>query len=484
MDTPTPGTGTSTDSTYTRSGQEVYSAIESTTNSTSAASSGPRLSKTKRLSFSMSMDPRKFAVGADNAKILVDEIYDYIIEFAFSSAVKSDPILSAALKNAIREYITRISTGQFDALNMREATVIATDLYIKNIENLHRKSEERLCFEAAFLLLVTTMRPESSKLFLTEIEFLEEYPDFTVEALGDIEFKKLFRFRNVVKVCMQVLPAFNNKDRILDLATRLIEGKEIKRVNGSGATRETRRRVTIILKEGNLTVSKRPPRKDKDGKSDDDTSKMNQKRSSSFGDNDHTSSDDEGANVCDETSAPEPEVHQARVYKKRQVPKPSTPFFDDSNLVNGTLIDEITSDSINTSSASSLPFATYCLADSSDWLEFPLGKIDDSQVLRTQKTDKILSLSSDSWIESYNGEILSGSGVSTPHTVNHSGGICILPTTLNIINNVAGDKLMSGPPAMPSLARASSQAWYNYPLPDTSVDIPILRRFPSAPQAF
>lgn len=143
---------------------------------------------------------------------------------------------------------------------MKAANCISSIALGESIEKINRKREERLIFEAAFIML-SCMCKSSGDLTFTEVDFLESYPHFSHNILGSSEFKSLLRFRNVVKVGMHLIPPVKNKDHLLDLVTRLVEGKLVKHVSGSGATKETQRRTHIILTEGNLTVNRRPPRK-------------------------------------------------------------------------------------------------------------------------------------------------------------------------------------------------------------------------------
>jgi hypothetical protein len=60
---------------------------------------------------------------------------------------------------------------------------------------------------------------------------------------------------------VQVISPEGKKDHLLDLVTRLAEGKHKKYIAGSGETPWTSRRVLIYRREGNVQKNKRPPRR-------------------------------------------------------------------------------------------------------------------------------------------------------------------------------------------------------------------------------
>jgi len=169
---------------------------------------------------------------------------------------------------------------------MKTANSISSIALGESIDKINRKKEERLIFEAAFIMLACMCR-SSIQLTFTEVEFLESYPNYSYNVLGSSEFKSLLRFRNIVKIGMHLIPPVKNKDHLIDLVTRLVEGKLVKHISGSGATKETQRRTNIILTEGNLTINKRPPRKvvdsDAAASGDDDEITITKKRKSQTG---------------------------------------------------------------------------------------------------------------------------------------------------------------------------------------------------------
>jgi hypothetical protein len=121
--------------------------------------------------------------------------------------------------------------------------------------------EQRLYYDAVFLLMFMSMKRESLKsLFYTQDEFMQQYGDLC-QSMSLDEIDTLVLFRNVMKAAIMTVPAFGNKGLLLDLVTRLVEGHHRKYVTGSGATIETKRRVQIYEHEGEIKVIMRPERR-------------------------------------------------------------------------------------------------------------------------------------------------------------------------------------------------------------------------------
>jgi len=143
--------------------------------------------------------------------------------------------------------------------HMKQSLEIAKSLGI-DTQKRERSDESRLCFEAA-LVLVLANRPEGLVVqYQCLNRLLREYPEF-IET-EEIEQTKLLHFRNLMAVALLVIPANHNRAHLLNLITRLTEGRCVKYVTGSGAMRSTRRRVLIYEREGKIVPTIRPPRKD------------------------------------------------------------------------------------------------------------------------------------------------------------------------------------------------------------------------------
>jgi len=203
-------------------------------------------------------------------KNYINRISDYdnkklieMLEFSFHI---SNQTLIETLQACLIEYDKYLQdTENIDDLKMKSALSIAGYVYGNSVERINRSQEERLAFEATFLDLCSR-RKELMQLFtISHDDFLKEYPECHPNLVGLDEYDNLYRFRNLMKLAMHLIPPLHNKNHLLDLVTRIVEGKDIKHITGTGATKATRLRVNIILKEGNLVVPKRPPRKTSSG---------------------------------------------------------------------------------------------------------------------------------------------------------------------------------------------------------------------------
>ena len=111
------------------------------------------------------------------------------------------------------------------------------------------------------MVLVLANRPEGKAVQYDSLSrLLREYPEFM--DTEEIEQTKLLHFRNLMAVALLIIPANHNRAHLLNLITRLSEGRCVKYVTGSGAMRSTRRRVLIYEREGKIVPTIRPPRKD------------------------------------------------------------------------------------------------------------------------------------------------------------------------------------------------------------------------------
>jgi len=190
------------------------------------------------------------------------EAFDHMIKTSFSASISQNAIIMKALREICERFVEYIFNRRHNIndIRMKAMNTIASRAYGYSIDKINRSREERLCFEATCLLLFSRREYLSSHFVISESEFQEAYPQYGPSLVGYEEFINLFKFRNLMKMAMHLIPPLHNKNHLLDLVTRLVEGKEVRHVTGTGATKATRARVEIILREGNLIVPKRPPR--------------------------------------------------------------------------------------------------------------------------------------------------------------------------------------------------------------------------------
>jgi hypothetical protein len=88
---------------------------------------------------------------------------------------------------------------------------------------------------------------------------LSIYPE--LRERGPAEQEKLRLTANWMDLAFYVLPSKNNKTFILNLIPRVVEGRGVKYITGSGQTKPTTDRVTLFRGEGQCEKVVRPPRK-------------------------------------------------------------------------------------------------------------------------------------------------------------------------------------------------------------------------------
>ena len=153
-----------------------------------------------------------------------NNIITHLCKISFGPLVSGDGKIIRALWAALPLFEKRLNSG--DPIHMKIAFEVASSLDI-NVNEMKTYDERKRCFEAALVLLLST-REEGQKLQWHDTDtFLDEYPDF--RCIHDPnEIEKLLNFRNLVRVALALLPARNKKTHIIDLVTKITEGKGAK----------------------------------------------------------------------------------------------------------------------------------------------------------------------------------------------------------------------------------------------------------------
>lgn len=190
------------------------------------------------------------------------EIFGHLTKKSFGLDVTSDAMWLEALRQSLplMDGMIENASVEKERVNLLFAYKAATKLLGENLVLYKKEDEKRLCFETAFVLLYF-LRPECKGLRMGSTgELLKHYPELQ-EVDDPNELKVLLEFRNMMKVAQEVIPAKQHKNHLIDIVTRICEGRDYKYITGSGATVHTRRRVLIYEREGGITPEPRPPRK-------------------------------------------------------------------------------------------------------------------------------------------------------------------------------------------------------------------------------
>ncbi len=163
------------------------------------------------------------------------------------------PILKRAmphLQRVLQNDKTHISRKKLSTM----VKVAALNSNFDEIVTLKKQDEKRYIFEGALLVLLyfqpSLFRKYHTILYHSIDEMLEVYPEFT--DLDHQEKQKLQDFCNFMKLGILIQPARSHKGHLLDLVTRVTEGRDVKYVCGSGQSGATNRRVLVFEREGGL----------------------------------------------------------------------------------------------------------------------------------------------------------------------------------------------------------------------------------------
>lgn len=156
---------------------------------------------------------------------------------------------------ALLESLEKYNEVCLDTFNSKR---IVKALFTKQeLENDYKKEELLLLFLTVHVYTLM-IRPEFESIQFQSVEDLvAEYPDFSSEDPSEQEF--LRRFRNAMKVALEIIPGSNSKKLLLGISARL-EGKKPEYVTGGGATKEVKKRILIYEKESGVTARARKER--------------------------------------------------------------------------------------------------------------------------------------------------------------------------------------------------------------------------------
>ena len=182
-----------------------------------------------------------------------------LCEVSFGPDLYTSPQIVSALERAIPMFVSMLNTMPAEKRHMKYALEIARQLGV-DVRRMERSDERRMCFEAALVLVLSYFPEGFAVKYANASDLVANYPEFA--EVEPPELLKLLNFRNMLSVALLLLPANHNRSHLLDVVTRLTEGRNVKYVTGSGAAIGTRRRVLIYQREGGVTPLARPPRRE------------------------------------------------------------------------------------------------------------------------------------------------------------------------------------------------------------------------------
>lgn len=187
-----------------------------------------------------------------------DEVFHRLTHVSFGPKVYSDAAVCTALRGAIAQMHVLLSVRQTNDIHLNMASEVGSQFMRENISKLKKDDERRMCFECALMLLVAKRQEFREAHFVGTDELLERYPEFASSDTDELML--LVTFRNFMCDAVKLVEAKNHKNYLLDLCTRVAEGRHVKYITGTGQKESTSRRVLIFQREGNIVPVSRPPR--------------------------------------------------------------------------------------------------------------------------------------------------------------------------------------------------------------------------------
>jgi hypothetical protein len=180
--------------------------------------------------------------------VLVKKLSDFIFEregvgataIPGKETLSNHEFITKVLKPHLSNLEDLISTKQNAKLVTKSMKKFASSI---GVEPLSRFNDHFLIVECALVLLLSS-RLERQDLKVNFQQFLSENPEFL--SMDSQEQELLFTYRNMLAAALEVIPGKWNSNHLLDIVTRIVEGKDKKYVTGSGATKQTRNRIDKI----------------------------------------------------------------------------------------------------------------------------------------------------------------------------------------------------------------------------------------------
>lgn len=184
-------------------------------------------------------------------------IVDFLLERSFGPDI-------LPCKARIMELMPELDRLLLSATTM-QARTLKIVLDVAKLTKVNREQESRLVYEAAFIVLYYChiIRETESMATPPYVPFYKSYEDihkqfghlkeFQSVDIGELEQRKLVSFANFMKVALLLMPK-PKKAHLLDLVTRISEGRSAKYITGSGQTILTARRVQIFQFESGKSL--------------------------------------------------------------------------------------------------------------------------------------------------------------------------------------------------------------------------------------
>ncbi len=211
----------------------------------------------------------------------VKDTIAYMLKFSFSKTLNDDHAWTDTITQCFDTAAALLDSRCKAELTMRNILKALAPAVGVALTKINRKQEQLLSMEA--IIVFAYMKSHHARgLHIDYTDFLAKYPHFDAPDIALEEKRALHEFCNCTRIVQCLIPPHNNKEHILDLVTRLVEGYSVRRVTGTGMTAETRRRYEILHREGNIIPKEREKRK-KTPAQPDDAEEPSRRRTRSMG---------------------------------------------------------------------------------------------------------------------------------------------------------------------------------------------------------
>jgi len=174
------------------------------------------------------------------------------IKICFSDLYYFDDIIATKLFQAIQNCnITEINPNTVDKIAER----YFNKKLLRTTDQKLVWAQIRIIFKACYILILSTAEMYKSMQWVDIPTLLMHYPEFRDESVEELCL--LLKFRNMLKIALQVIPAENHKNCLLKIAARL-EGSRKEYITGGGSKPAVRRRELVFTRESGISPVKRP----------------------------------------------------------------------------------------------------------------------------------------------------------------------------------------------------------------------------------
>jgi hypothetical protein len=191
------------------------------------------------------------------------QVFCFRQEYFTAAMVKSITAILNRCESDLHQVLHRDTAGDNECKRCASIDILYTaakTLHGKSLGKLPTHHDFRLIHEAAFIMLfaqLTNAADVQNGVYITYVEFFRKYPEFTRERdprIDAAEQESLLKFRNTMALCQTLISAHHHKNHLMDLVTRLAEGKDVRYIVGSGQSDKTSRRVLIYRREGDVPL--------------------------------------------------------------------------------------------------------------------------------------------------------------------------------------------------------------------------------------